>query len=212
MKEKEQHLRQRIISKYVKTVNRKGRPPRSVYWLCQKLDIDEKTFYRHFPSLEAVAIASWTQLLHETADIVENDPDFAHYGLQEKLVAFLYTYLQNAQEHRGYLAQTWPGPRPGSRTLQKLSCAYRGIAKDWVRAAAANGEITHLGRSNRVFAQVFALHFLAVVDFWLRDESSEFERTDAFVEKTVRLAMDLIRRGPLDSAVDLARFFAGGWR
>ena len=76
----------------------------------------------------------------------------------------------------------------------------------------AHGEIASYGQGSRVYAQVFALHFLSVIDFWLRDESPGFERTDAFIEKTVRLATDLIGRGPIDSAVDLARFFAGGWR
>ena len=42
--------------------------------------------------------------------------------------------------------------------------------------------------------------------FWRDDDSAGFEKTDAFVEKSVNLAFDLIGKGALDSAIDFAKF------
>jgi ubiquinone biosynthesis protein COQ9 len=50
------------------------------------------------------------------------------------------------------------------------------------------------------------IHFRAVIAFLLKDESQRFERTDAFIEKTVAFAFDLIRTQAIDSGIDLARF------
>jgi ubiquinone biosynthesis protein COQ9 len=47
-----------------------------------------------------------------------------------------------------------------------------------------------------------------VISFLLKDESQRFERTDAFIEKTVAFAFDVIRTQAIDSAFDLARFLA----
>jgi ubiquinone biosynthesis protein COQ9 len=47
-----------------------------------------------------------------------------------------------------------------------------------------------------------------VIAFLLKDESKRFERTDAFIEKTVAFAFDVIRTQAIDSAFDLARFLA----
>ena len=49
-----------------------------------------------------------------------------------------------------------------------------------------------------------------MIDQYLKDESDEFERTDAFIEKTVTLAFDLFRAQVLDSAADLLRFLLPG--
>jgi hypothetical protein len=50
-----------------------------------------------------------------------------------------------------------------------------------------------------------------VIDFSLKDDSRGYERTDAFIEKSVAVAFDLIRTQVVDSALDLARFLAP-WR
>ena len=40
----------------------------------------------------------------------------------------------------------------------------------------------------------------------MRDESLNFERTDAAVEKAVTLSFDLVGRNTFDSALDFGRF------
>ena len=48
-----------------------------------------------------------------------------------------------------------------------------------------------------------------MVEFTLADDSSGFERTDAYIEKSVRLAFDVIGTQAVDSAFDLFRFLSG---
>jgi hypothetical protein len=50
------------------------------------------------------------------------------------------------------------------------------------------------------------VNFLFVLKFWLNDTSSGFEKTDAAIEKSVNLGMDLMGKGPLDAALDFGKF------
>ncbi|MEI7774534.1 MAG: hypothetical protein WCK17_07130, partial [Verrucomicrobiota bacterium] len=62
-----------------------------------------------------------------------------------------------------------------------------------------------------LYPDAFYTHFRGVIDFSLKDDSRGYERTDAFIEKSVAVAFDLIRTQVVDSALDLARFLAP-WR
>jgi ubiquinone biosynthesis protein COQ9 len=45
-----------------------------------------------------------------------------------------------------------------------------------------------------------------VLRFWVKDDSKNFEQTDALIEKTVKLTFELLGESPLDSFIDLAKF------
>jgi hypothetical protein len=50
------------------------------------------------------------------------------------------------------------------------------------------------------------LNLLFVTDFWLKDKSSGFEKTDEAIERSVNLAFDLIGKSPLDSIIEFGKF------
>ena len=50
------------------------------------------------------------------------------------------------------------------------------------------------------------LNFLFVIKFWVDDNSPAFEKTDAAIEKSVNLALDLMGKSPLDAAFDFGKF------
>jgi hypothetical protein len=50
------------------------------------------------------------------------------------------------------------------------------------------------------------IQFLFVVYFWIKDDSPGFEKTDAAIEKAVKLSSELMGEGPVDSFIDLAKF------
>ena len=48
--------------------------------------------------------------------------------------------------------------------------------------------------------------FRSIIEYHRKDQSEEFQDTDALIEKSVRLGADIARAGTLDSAIDLGRF------
>ena len=50
------------------------------------------------------------------------------------------------------------------------------------------------------------LQLLLTMKFWLDDSSPSFEKTDVFIEKSVRASFDLIDTTPLKSLIDFGKF------
>ncbi|MEJ7665766.1 MAG: hypothetical protein WKG07_42725 [Hymenobacter sp.] len=56
------------------------------------------------------------------------------------------------------------------------------------------------------YGRIFQRQLQFILLFFVRDQSVNFERTDAAVEKAVTLSFDLVGRNTLDSAFDFGRF------
>ena len=50
------------------------------------------------------------------------------------------------------------------------------------------------------------LHFISLFNFWLKDDSPGLEKTDLFIEKSVRLGIDLSQSIPTESILDFGKF------
>ena len=90
-----------------------------------------------------------------------------------------------------------------------MRTAFTELADEILERGMSNGEIACRGAMSRTYPIGLFGHFLSVIEFNLADTSSGFERTDAYVEKSVRLAFDVIGTQTVDSAFDLFRFLSG---
>ena len=48
---------------------------------------------------------------------------------------------------------------------------------------------------------------LFTINFWMEDASASFEKTDIFIEKSVKTSFELMNITPLKSLLDLGKFF-----
>ena len=48
--------------------------------------------------------------------------------------------------------------------------------------------------------------FLMTMKFWLEDDSAAFEKTDIYIEKSVKLSFELMNIAPIDSLIDFGKF------
>ena len=83
---------------------------------------------------------------------------------------------------------------------------FKKFAETLLEHGKQSGEIADRRGITNLYPGILYAHLRWVIDQYLRDESEGFERTDAFIEKTVALAFNLFRSQALDSAADLIRF------
>jgi hypothetical protein len=50
------------------------------------------------------------------------------------------------------------------------------------------------------------IQFLFTLKFWLDDNSPSFEKTDLFIEKSVKASFDLMQIAPMESLIDFGKF------
>lgn len=189
----------------------KGCPPSSVYSFCKEQGIAEKLFYAHFASFAALEGKLWSNMVEETRQTLEADEDYSAYPSRQKLAAFYYTFLELALNSRSYLLLRFPGVQLVNPPvyIKKFQAAFEEFIKPLLEEAKDNKEIATRGKLNNAYPGLFFAQMLFIIDFWLKDESDAFERTDALVEKSVSLAFDLVGTQVIDSALDFVRFMAG---
>jgi hypothetical protein len=72
--------------------------------------------------------------------------------------------------------------------------------------AKSTGEVAKRPFLDERYHHLFWLHLWFILQFWAKDQSPNFEKTDAAIEKSVTLAFELIGKGVLDNALDFGKF------
>ena len=182
-----------------------GERPKSVYAFTQELGIEEADFYQHAASFEALEAKYWESLVAETISVLDDDEDFSNYPSDQKLLAFFYTFFAHAQKNRSRLVSFFP--RPGCyQSLRPMRHRFVEFAKNIIAGGLEDGSIADRKKLTEKYPQILFEQFRSLIEFYRKDQSENFQDTDAFIEKSVRFGADIARSGTLDSAFDLGRF------
>ncbi len=207
-----QKVRDSILKAFATHWSEEGEPPRSVARFCKGLGITEAVFFKHFPSLHAVEKAFWRGWISGIISAVEEGDDWEEFAARERYLAFLFALTQSANECRSLLLERFhdisPLSHPGA--LEGMRGEFLEFARRLIDQGTSSGEIAERRGLTALYPGILYVHLRWVIDQYLKDESEGFERTDAFIEKTVTLAFDLFRSQALDSAADLLRFLLPG--
>ena len=200
--------RERIRSAFGEHLREHGRPPETVFAFCKQLEIPERDFFREFASFDAVESDYWEHLVSSVVGAVEGGSEWKEFNARQRLLSFLYAFCEASLDYRSLmLSRLGPlGPLAKPNFLKGFERSFRVFAKRVLEHGMSGGEIAERGRLAGLYPDALYTHFRSVVDFNLKDDSSNYERTDAFIEKTVAVAFDLIRTQVVDSALDLAQF------
>jgi hypothetical protein len=200
--------RDRIIVAYCENLREHGRPPETVFAFCKKLEITERDFFLEFASFEAVESAYWESVVERVVLAVESGAEWPQFTSRQRLLSFLYAFCEESLGHRSVMLSRFAtlGPLAKPSFLKGFEARFKHFATSLLEHGLASGELPERGRVSGLYPDALYAHFRSVIDFYLKDDSRAYERTDAFIEKTVAVAFDLIGTQIVDSALDLARF------
>ena len=197
-----------ISEAYMATLQKEGHTPVSVHRFCKDLGIEEKDFYMAFPNLHAIEKHFWRSWMETIIAAVSSGKEWTSFSAKERYLAFLFAFTGQALEQRSLLEQ-----RFGKLTLlcnpsslDGLKSSLKDFTSELIQHGMEKGDIAHRGALGNLYPEVLYIHWRSVLEYFLKDESQGFERTDAFIEKTVEFAFDLFRTQAIDSAADLVRF------
>ncbi len=203
-------LAQKIIDGYKEHVLLHGSAPASIYSFCKEMGIEEAEFYEHFNDFDQVADAFWTSVFTEVTEATAQEAEYDSYTAREKFLTFYYNFFEELKKHRSYALLSFNESvftlRPDTKSLGKLKREYKMWAKDLLYQAINNNEIATRSRLTDTYDTLFWYQFLFLINFWRKDKSRGFEKTDAAIEKSVNLSFDLIEKNALDSAFDFGKF------
>ncbi len=184
-----------------------GSPPASVFKFCKEHGITEREFYSEHGSFESIEADFWQQTVEETLETMKADKDAELYDSRQLLLAFYYTYFEQALDHRSRFLLRFPSLKAmGSSQLKGFRHAFKEFAASLMEKARDEEVVTDIKRLNDLQERGLYPQFRFLIDFYVKDSSRGFEDTDALIEKSVRFFFDTARLPAFESTVDLFRF------
>lgn len=200
---------EKITKAYVEFELLNGRAPHSVFELTKKLKIEESVFYQSFGKLEQVQQAIPLNLLKNTLSILDEDPQYSSFTAREKLLALYFTLFEQFQSQRSYLLLKYNDLKKAPQTAKDWKLFFEEMEAK-VENILSDGKIADEIKDRPIignhFAKGYKLVFTYLFRVWLNDDSLEFANTDAAIEKTVNLSVDMLAASPLDSILDFGKF------
>ncbi|MCW4469061.1 TetR family transcriptional regulator C-terminal domain-containing protein [Flavobacterium sp. MFBS3-15] len=201
--------RQLLISKYTDHCLVHGKRPESVYKFAKDNGFEESHFYKHFSSFEALEKHFFAEMFNHTLEILEKSPAYTEYSGTEKLSAFYFTFFELATANRSFVMFALKEGGTALRNLVKLK-ELRTAFLPYAEAILEKPFETYGHRVGKVQDAALRegawLQFLSILKFWMDDTSASFEKTDIFIEKSVKASADLVYNIPLKSVLDLGKF------
>lgn len=202
--------RSKIITAYVEHVCENGTEPASVFKFAKSLKMKEEDFYQYFTSFDAIKSAVWSKLFDDSISSLESQDVYKEYSAREKFLGFLFTLVEELKKNRSYLLSLYSGQHDLKKILPKEAKSFREKFKDFANEIILEGKETEEIANRPVISdrydEALWLQVWFVFQFWLKDSSPGFEKTDAAIEKSVNLAFDLMGKSALDSFLDFAKF------
>lgn len=208
-------MKNQIVSEYVKYCLKSGHAPANVFLFCETLNLTESEFYNQFSSLEKVEeyvlVSRWETIAANFAA----DEQFASYSITEKMLTLHFAFIESVREIRSYLLwkyQDWKNPMDQIKGLMGLRSAFQATVSPLLDAASISGEVPDRKVISKLNVEALGMNLAFVLHFWLKDDSADFERTDACIEKSVQLTMDFVGRNAVDKLFDLGKFLFQGFQ
>ena len=199
----------KITELYMHYCLENNKKPESVYLFCKQIGIVEKEFYKYFSSIDSLEKSVFVSFHKLTAQLINQSGDMSSLGFRDKLLTYYYTYFEILTANRSYVVFALKEDKNKLNSLLKLK-EFRTFFKVYIAEVSAGYLKVKSERIRK--AQQDALEegawiqFLVTLKFLLDDESLGFEKTDLFIEKSIRATFDLIDTTPLESVIDFGKF------
>ncbi|MGF1533030.1 MAG: TetR/AcrR family transcriptional regulator [Bernardetiaceae bacterium] len=199
-------MKEQLKQAYIQYVREHGEAPASVFKLTQQMGKDEKTFYAEYTSFLQIEQEIWGDYFEQTLQQIEAEDVYAEYTVREKLLSFFYTLVERLKENRSFLVGSTAHGLPKG-TLDTFKDKFREYARDLIDEGIVRDEIEPRAFFSERYPDLLWTEAHYLIKFWVKDQSPNFENTDAAIEKAVNFAMDLLGRNVADSTIDFVKFF-----
>lgn len=198
-----------IKSAYIDHVLSNDAPPTSVYDFAKKLKITEAEFYNHYASFKAIEKSIWAGLTSRAIEEVKLQEAWNTYTSREKMLSFFYAYIELLKTQRSFVIYSLKKSRSKISTPVALTDAkplFLAFSENVVHSGLESGELANRKYFSEKYKDALWLQLAFIINFWIEDDSNDFEKTDEAIEKGVQVAFDLFQRSAIDNLFEYGKF------
>ncbi|MET3978869.1 hypothetical protein ABIB62_001438 [Mucilaginibacter sp. UYP25] len=199
-----------IQTAYIDYVLTEGQQPKSVYVFAKKNEMAEEEFYRFFGSFDAVEQSVWADLVLKTLSEVRAQEIWAQYSSREKALSFFYSFFELLKSNRSFAVYSIRKHRSlgTPKVLEPTKEIFENFAETILNEGIESQELSDRKFFSKRYKDALWVQFGFVLNFWVKDNSTGFERTDEAIEKGVNVTFDLFQRSPIDNLFEYGKFLA----
>lgn len=185
--------------------------PKSMHHFAKHLEIGEQDIYVHFASFDAMESGMMAHFIENARDLTieQAASDEAFQEQQAQLLTFYLTLTEVLKANRSLVMLLLPKGKDQLNVWKNLKSA-RGVFLEYIRTLDIKIEALSFIPSEKVKEKTMDAaawgQFLTILGFWMKDSSPGFERTDIFIEKSLKLSFEISDSSILHSIVDLGKF------
>jgi len=208
-KKAKQKTKIKLIETAVDVIIEKGYKNASMREIAKRAEVSDPTIYNYFPTKEQILYA-YIELKHqESMEILKNIEDFESYTLREQLQSLIETELELYLKDREFIQAIFDlAFYSSSVKLEELYHTkelFTQMIEEMFSLAVEAGEI-----ESQPFGEFIPLlfwdYFIAVVAYWLKDDSKGFENTTRFIDYSMGIMESVIHSNILSKISDFGLF------
>lgn len=201
---------EKILSDYGNYLLTHGERPKNIFVFAKENHFDEKEFYQFFSSFEHLEKEILKHFFQKSLELSLEIEGYEDMSAKERLLNLYFIFFENLTMNRSLVLMILG--KKNLSTLQKLhelKSEHQKFIKtldfnDLEILEKAKDSIKNFNEKSR--EEALWLHFLSIVEFWQKDESPSFEKTDLFIEKTIDTGFEFLNNEPLKKIIDLGKF------
>lgn len=199
----------KIISMYMNYTLEHTEKPKSVYNFTKLNGFSETEFYSFFGTMESIEKEIFKTFLEKTVELLHKNKDYEEYDMKTKMLSFYFTFFELLSANRSYVVMSLKEHHNQLKNLMQLS-GLRNSFKKYVSEIITDDFRTQQERlqnfQEKAIKEASWIQLLLTMKFWLDDSSPAFEKTDIFIEKSVKATFELMNITPIDSLIDFGKF------
>ena len=210
MQEQVHITQEKIFELYGDYLLNHGEKPKNVYLFAKENNFEEKEFYHYFSGFEQIESEILNHLFTKSLELASEVNSSSEVTTKEKLLNVYYIFFENMTMNRSLVLSILGSNKiQNIKTLQKLRETHQQFVNtldfnEWEMIEKAKEDIRKFNEKSR--QEALWLHLVSAIDFWKKDTSPDFEKTDIFIEKTVDTGFELMDNEPLRKVFDLGKF------
>ncbi|MGE4514665.1 MAG: TetR family transcriptional regulator C-terminal domain-containing protein [Chryseobacterium sp.] len=200
----------KIFELYGDYILNHGERPKNIYRFAKENDFEEKDFYTCFSNFEQVEKSILANLFDKSVELASEVNSSDKINSKEKLLNVYFIFFENMTMNRSLVLMILGnGKLHSAKILNQLKETHRQFIKtldfnDWEMIQKAKDDVKNFHEKAR--EEALWLHLVSAIEFWKKDTSPAFEKTDIFIEKTIDTGFELMDNEPLRKIIDLGKF------
>ena len=201
--------KEKIVSMYMDYVLENSEKPKSVYHFTKLNNFSETEFYSFFGTIESIEKEIFKIFLDKTVELLNKNPDYENYDMKSKMLSFYFTFFEILTANKSYVVMVLNENNNQLKKLAQLS-GLRSSFKKYINDIISDDYRVQQEKlqnfQEKAIQETSWVQLLLTLKFWLNDSSPSFEKTDIYIEKSVKATFELMNIAPLESLIDFGKF------